>query len=472
MSVMTKLYSGLTLILGITIAIVATALIHPDNEAFIITLTLLTTAASIATGAVVRSHIKRLLTSVNNVTNSIASNESYKTTSYAHANELCDFYDNCSLISEKFDRVDGFINAIQNGQLDEVLRKDNCDGSENDRLSLTIHSLCDQIAKITAGVKQLRALSDQVRLSSDQLNDGSQQQSAAVRTASAAIEQISSNIQQSAENASQTEKIADQSAGEAQLSGDAVAKAITAMKSIAEKISIVQEIARQTDLLALNAAVEAARAGEHGKGFAVVASEVRKLAERSQHAAAEISELSATTVEISGTAGNMLDTLVPNIQKTASLVREIALSANEQSVGTSQITSAISDLEVAINNNNSASGITLAHLDRIIANTKALHTATQHFNSRRANSDTTDRPSAEKTSDASSMTEKDNTQPLLPDTGIASPKKNVDGKHEGPASVSSSKPFVSAEDHTVDEGFSLDLSDADISDDDFQAYRG
>jgi methyl-accepting chemotaxis protein len=137
--------------------------------------------------------------------------------------------------------------------------------------------------------------------------------------------------------------------------GHAVMEAVTAMKEIAGKISIIEEIARQTNLLALNAAIEAARAGEHGKGFAVVASEVRKLAERSQTAAAEISELSVRSTGVAEKAGEMLTKLVPDIQKTAELVQEISAATNEQNAGVEQINKAIQQLDQVIQQNAGAS---------------------------------------------------------------------------------------------------------------------
>jgi methyl-accepting chemotaxis protein len=148
-----------------------------------------------------------------------------------------------------------------------------------------------------------------------------------------------------------TEKIALKSSNDASESGSAVSEAVKAMKDIASKISIVGEIARQTNLLALNAAIEAARAGEHGKGFAVVAAEVRKLAERSQAAAAEISHLSTSSVEVAERAGAMLAKLVPDIRQTSELVQEISASSKEQAANAQQINSAIQQLNQVIQRN-------------------------------------------------------------------------------------------------------------------------
>jgi methyl-accepting chemotaxis protein len=193
------------------------------------------------------------------------------------------------------------------------------------------------------------------------------------------MEEMASNIKQNADNAAQTEKIARQSAKDAEESGAAVSRAVDAMRTIAEKIGIVQEIARQTDLLALNAAVEAARAGEHGKGFAVVASEVRKLAERSQSAAAEISAMSSDTVKAASNAGDMLGRLVPDIRKTAELVSEISAACREQDIGAAQINEAIQQLDKVTQQNAGASEQMSATSEELAAQAEELQASIAFF---------------------------------------------------------------------------------------------
>ncbi len=207
------------------------------------------------------------------------------------------------------------------------------------------------VADVKGAADNVASASGELSASSEEMSQGATEQAASAEEVSSSMEQMVSNIKQNADNAQQTEKIALKSAHDAREGGRAVAETVVAMKDIAGKISIIEEIARQTNLLALNAAIEAARAGEHGKGFAVVASEVRKLAERSQTAAAEISRLSTTSVQVAEQAGEMLTRLVPDIQKTAELVQEISAASNEQNAGAEQINKAIQQLDQVIQQN-------------------------------------------------------------------------------------------------------------------------
>jgi len=231
--------------------------------------------------------------------------------------------------------------------------------SDKDVLGIALKRMVDNLRNVVTEAGQSSAAvssgSHQLSASAEQMSAGATEQAASAEEASAAMEQIAANIKQTADNANQTEKIARKSANDAQICGDAVGRTVQAMQTIASKISIIQEIARQTDLLALNAAVEAARAGEHGKGFAVVASEVRKLSERSQRAATEISSVSADMIGVANEAGTMLNRLVPDIKKTAELVEEISAACREQDIGAEQINVAIQELDKVIQANASAS---------------------------------------------------------------------------------------------------------------------
>lgn len=262
-------------------------------------------------------------------------------------------------------KTTGALDELASGRLDVEINREPNDLEEVERLTSALSifrdnmrstetlraSLQKVLSDATKSSSSVAEVSVELQHSSEQISEGAKSQAFSAQQASAAVEEMTANISQSADNATETEKIAIKAAEKAQSSGKAVASAVDAMRSIAERIGVVQEIARQTDLLALNAAVEAARAGEHGKGFAVVASEVRKLAERSQQSATEISDLSSQTVSAAGEASQMIDELVPDIERTANLVQEISSASREQHIGADQINKAIRDLDQVIQQN-------------------------------------------------------------------------------------------------------------------------
>ncbi|MRV76361.1 methyl-accepting chemotaxis protein [Duganella sp. FT92W] len=214
-----------------------------------------------------------------------------------------------------------------------------------------VERLAGVVGNVNSSADALASASEQVSSTAQSLSQAATEQAASVEETSASVEQMTASISQNTENARVTDGMASKAAGEAVEGGAAVSSTVDAMRQIARKILIIDDIAYQTNLLALNAAIEAARAGEHGKGFAVVAAEVRKLAERSQVAAAEIGEVAGSSVELAERAGHLLSQMVPNIQKTSGLVQEISAASDEQSTGVSQINTALNQLSQATQQN-------------------------------------------------------------------------------------------------------------------------
>ncbi len=284
-------------------------------------------------------------------------------------------------ITQPLEAASSLLTAVASGDL-----RNKADITSRDELgqmvaavNVMIDNLRKTVGRISAAASSVATGSGEMSATAQQLSQGATEQAAAAQESTSSMEEMTASIQQNADNARQTDKIASRAAEDTRTGGEAVARTVQAMKQVAEKINIIEEIARKTDLLALNAAVEAARAGEHGKGFAVVASEVRKLAERSQTAAAEISRLTADGVRTADGAGQLLAKLVPDIQKTAELVREIAASSGEQSTGAIQVNKAIQQLDHVIQQNSSTSEEMASTAEELAAQAESLQAAIGFF---------------------------------------------------------------------------------------------
>jgi methyl-accepting chemotaxis protein len=201
------------------------------------------------------------------------------------------------------------------------------------------------VADIRSGAAVVATAAEQVSATSQLLSEGAQRQAMSVAETSINLQRINEVIAQNAETSRSVDAEAARATESTEESARAAAKTVRFIREITDKVSVIDDIAWRTNLLAVNATIEAAGAGEHGKGFSVIASEVRKLAEQSQTAAREMDVLTKSGGELSAQSGRLLGRLVPEIRRTADLVRSIREASAEEAASVDEVTRVMGDVD-------------------------------------------------------------------------------------------------------------------------------
>jgi len=258
------------------------------------------------------------------------------------------------------------------------------------QMSHTSEQLASASEELTASAEQSAQAANQVAGSITEVASGAEKQLHLANSANDIVAQMSNGISQVAENTMIVSNSAEQTAVSANDGEKAVEKAVKQMQVIEQKtnatatvigelegkskeigqiVEVIASIAAQTNLLALNAAIEAARAGEAGRGFAVVAEEVRKLAEQSENAAKQITDLISQVQDKTNSAVSFMKEGKKEVDNGAEVVniaghsfgeildmiRKISDQIHEISAASQQITSGTNDVVVAVQNINKES---------------------------------------------------------------------------------------------------------------------
>ncbi len=270
-------------------------------------------------------------------------------------NELIDTVENV------FDDVATTMGLMADGELTQPIKND-YKGSYDlvkQNINKSMHNLEQTISRLRQSGDLISSSAGEILVGNNDLSAQTEQQASSLEETSSNMRELTSTVKNNANNAQEANKLASNARQTAQVGGEVVGRAATAMheinsssQKIVEIIAVIDEIAFQTNLLALNASVEAARAGEQGRGFAVVASEVRNLAGRSATAAKEIKDLIDDSVQkvnigvdLVSQSGENLDEIVDSIKKVSNIVSDIVAVTSEQTDSIGQVNSAVSKID-------------------------------------------------------------------------------------------------------------------------------
>jgi methyl-accepting chemotaxis protein len=274
-----------------------------------------------------------------------------------------------------------FANKVAEGDLTVEIDIDQKDeiGQLAFSLEEMVAKLKDILSNIKNGSNRLVGASNQLNAGSQQISTGVNEQAAGAEEISSSMEEMTANIQQNAFHAKKALTIFNQSSLSIENVAEASQETVQAVTNINDKIKVISDIAKQTNILALNAAVEAARAGEQGRGFSVVAAEVRKLAEKSKQAAEEIVKLSQQGLQLSEDSNQHLLSIMPSINESSVLIKEIASASQEQEVGATQINSALQQFNHVTQQNATAAEEVSSSSEELFTQAQELDTMTRFF---------------------------------------------------------------------------------------------
>ncbi len=289
--------------------------------------------------------------------------------------------------------IAGELERLAAGDLTIDLKAISSDDTMTNALNNTVDNLNDMFGSINSATDQVSSGSKQIADGAQTLATGSTEQASSIEELSSSIYEIAEATKENAKKASKAANLVESvktnaEQGEKEMGNMmlAVKEINTSSQDIGKVIKVIDDIAFQTNILALNAAVEAARAGAAGKGFAVVAEEVRNLASKSAEAAKNTSAMISNSIEkaelgtrIANETSASLAKIVSGVMESTTIINDIALSSEEQSMKIDQINIGITQVSEVVQQNSATAEESAAASEEMNGQTTVLSDLVAQF---------------------------------------------------------------------------------------------